>query len=74
MHHFVQLVAKFVCLLFGAGQVTYSWFINSLQKLKTRLMRVNKTVKLWATHQNIELKAAKMLYRAEGNCSVGISF
>ncbi len=48
----------------------YTAFIRAFQ-LETRLMRVNQnSKKLWAINQNNELKDAKTLHRAEGNCRV----
>ena len=69
LHHVHLLVANFVCLLFGAGQVAYNRFIrdffaerNCLSWLK-RLMRdveLNQTVKLRGHKIKVSLVCGKV--------------
>ena len=67
---FYQLVADFVCLLSGAGQVEYCGFIRAFslkiaaaQNAAIRAVRVNQNSKV-VGHKT------KMLCKAERNCRV----
>lgn len=78
MLHFVQqLVANFVCLVVGAKQVVYSWFLElfDLEQLPhmakhdaRRAVNEPKHLSCVPENQNKELKAARKLHRADGNC------
>lgn len=74
-HHDHQLVANFVCLQLGVGQVTFSGVSEAvcwLLWLEMRLMRVNVLGgKPKQKTQNKPIKQTKMLQRAERNCRVG---
>lgn len=60
LHYVQQLVDNFVCLLFGAVQIKYSW---STADTLMRTVRVNQNSKLAAANQNNKLNAANMLHR-----------
>ncbi len=57
LHYVHQLVANFVCLLFGAGQVAYNEFIRAFS-LKTAAPENNIS-------ENVKLQARKLKQQAE---------
>ncbi len=61
LHYVHQLVINCVCLLFGARQVAYSGDFGAF-------FTENKVKVGGPEDQNNELKDAKKLHRADGNC------
>lgn len=68
-----KLVSNIICLSFGAGQVhiCLSFYAKNSCLLQLEKggnwTKLNQTKKWGTLHQNNELKAAKILWRAEGN-------
>ncbi len=44
LHYVHQLVTNFVCLLFGAGQIVYSWFYQSFFAKKKKLLAATESM------------------------------
>ncbi len=60
LHYVQQLVASFICVPFGVGQVAYSGVLMS-----------SRWKQLCPTFGNDTDESDKKLFRDEGNCRVG---